>query len=433
MGEQGRELPRPPRRVPSWAVENDEGRAPSGPGTTIEPRRRVADDGRGAGGIGAGSGSGGWSGGPGGRGRGPGESPLPPRFRPRFVLPLVVFVLVLGAAAGWLVRAYSLSLDADDVQQAVGPAVVRVLATTCDGTGQASGVMLPGGTVLTARSAILSPVSVAILTQDGRVRRAEVRGSTSDGVALLTVAGPANLPAAQFAGELPNESADRALVGYDLSGEQVVVQAGPAKQPATLTGLVDEGALGAPLTDRDGGVIGLFAGLTVASGKYVGLDALRTAIRPDAVLTPEPGKVCSSRGPLAPVEPALAVANTPLAGEVSTSLAEYLDTLNKHDFVAMQDTYSARLRARSSAEIDERKHGTSFAFGAVVESVTAVGASNNANAVVAFTVLFSPTSTQANGARCAQLRIRYQLVREQQKLRIDTAETLLNKSGCDTD
>jgi hypothetical protein len=125
------------------------------------------------------------------------------------------------------------------------------------------------------------------------------------------------------------------------------------------------------------------------------------------------------------------VANTPLAGEVNTALAAYLNTLNLHDFEAMQSTYSERLRSLSSAKIDESKHGTSYAFGAVIEKVKAAGAA--ADAEVTFTVLFSPTSAQAKGQTCAQLRIQYHLVREQQKLRIDGAGTLKNKAGCDTD
>ncbi|MEV6287648.1 serine protease [Kribbella sp. NPDC051770] len=409
MGEQGRrELPRPPRRVPSWAAENAP--EPSGPRTTIEPRRRAA--------VAAAGGAGG--------------DELPPRFRPRFVLPLVVFVLVLGAAAGWLVRADSLSLDTKDVQEAVGPAVVRVLATTCEGTGQASGVLLPGGLVLTAASAIRSPISVAVLLQDGAVRRATVNGSTSDGVALLSMAGPVDKPTAGVEQEVPDPKAERAVVAYDLGGEQVVVPAGTAEQPRELAGVVDAGALGAPVVDRKGRLIGVFTGDTVAAGKIVPTAALPFA-RNVTGLFPEPVKTCQSRGPQTPVEPDLAVANTPLAGEVSTALGEYLDALNQHDFTAMQTTYSTRLRSRSSAKVDASKHGTSYAFGAVIDKVAASGAASDADADMMFTVLFSPTSTQANGQTCAQLRIRYHLVREQQRLRIDGAQTLANRSGCDTD
>src|SRR5688500_8976473 len=114
-----RELPRPPRRVP-----------PGQPSqlTSIEaPRRRPAA-------------------------APPTEPPLPPKFRLRFVLPLVVFVLVLGAGAGWLVRQNSLTLDTAEVLETAGPTVVKVLATTCEGTGVASGVLLDDGLVLTASS-----------------------------------------------------------------------------------------------------------------------------------------------------------------------------------------------------------------------------------------------------------------------------------------
>jgi hypothetical protein len=411
MAEQGRtDLPRPPRRIPGWVVENDDPPPALGPRTTIEPRRRPPVEP------------------PGG---GPGE--LPPKFRPRFVLPLVVFVLVLGAAAGWLVRAESLSLDAEDVLVKAGPGVVQVLATTCDGTGQASGVLLPGGVVLTAASAIHEPISVAIVTQDGKVRRAGVRGVNANGVAVLGMAGPADKPTATFAAKLPDASADRALVGFELNGEQIARQLGTAEQPAKLTELVDAGALGAPVVDNRGRVIGLLTGNTVAGSKIIGLDELRPYAGGQAALTPEKLGTCPARGPQSPVEPELAVANTPLAGEVREILGRYLDTLNKHDFVAMQTTYSDALRARSDPAEDAKKHATSYAFRPVVEAVTAAGGDNNADALLTFTVLFSPNSNGANGHTCGRLRIRYHLVREQQGLRIDGAKTEGNRPGCDTD
>ncbi|GAA1561110.1 serine protease [Kribbella lupini] len=409
MAEQGRsDLPRPPRRVPGWAVENDDPPPALGPRTTIEPRRRAPVD------------------------DAPGE-PLPPKFRPRFVWPLVVFVLVLGAAAGWLVRAYSLSLDTEDVLAKAGPAVVQVLATTCDGTGQASGVMLPGGVVLTALSAVREPISVAIVTQDGKVRRATLRGANPNGVAVLAMAGPADRPTATIAPKLPDAAADRALVGFELNGQQVARQLGTAEQPAELGQVVDGGALGAPVVDKHGRVIGLLAGETVATSKIIGLDELRLFADGSAVLTPQKLGTCPARGPQSPVEPDLAVANTPLAGEVREILGRYLDTLNKHDFVAMQSTYSDALRARSDPAEDAKKHLTSYAFRPVVEAVTAAGGDNNADALLTFTVLFSPNSAGANGHTCGRLRIRYHLVREQQGLRIDSAKTEGNQPGCDTD
>ncbi|WP_432939021.1 S1 family peptidase [Kribbella sp. CA-253562] len=415
MAEHGRrELPRPPRRIPSWAVEHDDARAPSGPRTTIEPRHRPPGESSGA-----------------GRYDGPGE--LPPKFRLRFVWPLVVFVLVLGAAAGWLVRAERLSLDADKVLDETGPAVVQVLATTCEGTGQATGVLLPGGVVLTAASAIRKPISAALVTQDGKVRRVEVRGVNANGIAVLEMAGPADQPTAALAPEPPQPAAERGLVGYGLDGKQFSVPIGTTQQPRELQELVDAGMLGAPLVDNRGRVIGLLTGDTMAASRIIGLDDLRDFAGDSPPLTPEPDGKCRARGPQSPVEPELAVANTPLAGEVRQALAEYLQTLNSHDFAAMQATYSSRLRARSDPAEDAKKHGTSYAFRPVIETVAAAGPDNDADALLSFTVLFSPDSAGANGNTCGRLKIRYHLVREQQRLRIDSAFTQDNKPGCDTD
>ncbi|ADB33901.1 hypothetical protein Kfla_4885 [Kribbella flavida DSM 17836] len=419
MAEQGsdglpgprRELPRPPRRVPSWAAEHDGGPSrATGPQTAIQPRPRMPVARR--------------------DGAAPGG---PPKLRIRFLVPLIVFVLVLGAGAGWLVRAQSLSLDAGEVLDTVGPSLVQVLATTCDGTGQATGVLLPDGIVLTAASAIRKPVSVGLLTRDGKVRRADVLGVNPNGIAVLRMAGRRDKPTATLAPELPDPSADRALVSYQLSGEQAVAQAGTADEPRKLTEIVDGGALGAPLLDNRGRVIGLVTGDTVATGKVIGLEELRGFAGPDPALVPEPIGTCQARGPQSPVEPDLAVANTPLAGEVQRTLAEYLDTLNQHDFAAMQATYSDRVERLNTPGGDAKKHGTSYAFGAVITAVTATGGGSDADARMTFTVLFSPTSAGANGKTCGQLEILYHLVREQQRLRIDGAKTLANRPGCDTD
>ena len=42
--------------------------------------------------------------------------------------------------------------------------MVRVLATTCAGTGEATGVLIDDGRILTAASAIKQPLSIAIVT-----------------------------------------------------------------------------------------------------------------------------------------------------------------------------------------------------------------------------------------------------------------------------
>src|SRR5882757_5603681 len=238
MADDGRrELPRPPRRIPSWASADET----SGPRTTIQPRANPST------GPTA----------PNGPPYGPNGSPVPTRLRFRFLIPLVVFVLVVGAGAGWLVREQSLSLDTDEILQTSGRTVVRVLATTCGGSGQAAGVLLGNGIVLTAASAIRQPVSVGFLTSDGRVRRANVLGVNTDGIAVLRMIGRLDNPTATLAPKLPDQQADRAIIGYDAGGDQFAQQAGTTEKPRKLTEILGGGSLGAPMFDPRGRMIGL--------------------------------------------------------------------------------------------------------------------------------------------------------------------------------
>jgi hypothetical protein len=390
-----RELPKPPRRVPAGALT---------PLTSIEAPPRLPV---------------------------PAEPPLPPKFRWRFVLPLVVFVLVMGAGAGWLVRQESLTLDTADVHKKAGPSIVRVLATTCEGTGQATGVLLEDGLVLTAASAIKQPMSVALLTTGGDVRRANVLGSSGDGVAVLRILGKSPVPAAALAPKDPPGGADRAVVGFIANGLQTIQPLGPADAPKPLTSILNTTKLGAPVLDRSGRVVGLVTGDTVPTAKVVPLGNLRQyAGTGQPGITPEPGGTCErSRGPQNPIVPELAVANTPLAGEVQKLLGDYLTITNRHDFVAIRAYYSKQLAKALTVERDRKNHQTSYLFGARITEVTQTG--EVVNARMTFTALFSPNANGAGGQTCNRIDNRYRLVRENGKLVVDNATGLQDPRSCD--
>ncbi|WP_020392832.1 trypsin-like peptidase domain-containing protein [Kribbella catacumbae] len=397
MADSGRrELPKPPRRVPAGALA---------PLTSIEapPRRPPV----------------------------PTEPPLPPKFRLRFVVPLVVFVLVLGAGAGWLVRADSLNLDVAEVQKAAGPSVVRIFATTCEGTGQATGVLLENGLVLTAASSIKQPMSVAFMTTSGDVRRANVLGSSQDGVAVLQMLGQLTTPKAQLAPKDPPGDAERAVLGFIANGLQTIQLLGPANEPKPLPSVLNATKLGSPVLDKSGRVIGLVTGDTVATAKVVPLDNLRQySGTGQPGITPEPGGTCPrSRGPQTPIVPELAVANTPLAGEVQKLLGDYITTTNKHDFVAIRELYSKQLAKALTVARDLKNHQTSFLFGARITEVTSAG--EFVNARMTFTVLFSPNSNGAAGQTCNRIDNRYRLVREGGKLVVDQAVGVQTPRSCD--
>jgi hypothetical protein len=403
MADDGRpELPKPPRRIPSWAVETASRTSIQAP--TPPPRPT------------------------------PPAPPAPPRWRFRFVVPLILFVLVLvlGAGAGWLIRAQSRTLDSTKVLQNAGPSVVRVLATTCNGTGQATGIRLGDALVLTAASAVRGPVSVALETADGLVRRAIVLGTSTDGVAVLRVIGQLVGQPADLAAEQPDPKAHRAILGYSPEGNQLIRSAGTAEAPKQLRDIIGETSLGAPVFDNNGQVVGLVTGDTVATGKVLALPDLRqyTGSRPP--IAPEPPGVCQAKGPQNPLVPTLAVANTPLAGEVLQTLSAYLNALNKHDFVAMQATYTKELAASNDLAADTARHKTSYAFGATITQVTPSG-NTGAFARMSFTVLFSADGQGSRGQTCSRLDIRYFLVRQEGRLRIRTPEAMPGNQSCDTD
>ncbi|MEV8378138.1 trypsin-like peptidase domain-containing protein [Kribbella sp. NPDC056861] len=391
-----RELPRPPRRIPAGVLA---------PLTSIEapPRRPAVTP----------------------------EPPLPPKFRPRFLVPLVVFVLVLGAGAGWLIRQDSLTMDTAEVQKLTGPSVVRILATTCEGTGIASGVLLDNGLVLTAASAIKQPMSVALTTTTGEVRRANVLGSSPDGVAVLRMIGQLTNPKAQLAPKNPPGAAEQAVIAFIANGLQTIQPLGSAKDPKPLSSVLNATKLGGPVLDTKGRVAGLVTGDTVATAKIVPLGNLRQYSGPQlSGITPEPGGSCGrSRGPQVPIVPELTVANTPLAGEVQKLLGDYLTTTNKHDFAAIRELYSAHLAKNLPEATDREHHQTSYLFGARITEVTETG--EFVNARMTFTVLFSPNSLGADGKTCNRLDNRYRLVRQNGKLVVDTATAVLAPLSCD--
>ncbi|MEU4395776.1 trypsin-like peptidase domain-containing protein [Kribbella sp. NPDC023855] len=358
------------------------------------------------------------------------EPPLPPKFRLRFVLPLVVFALVLGAGAGWLVRQNSLTLDTAEVLEKAGPSIVKVLATTCEGTGIASGVLLDDGLVLTASSSIKQPMSVALVTNTGEVRPANVLGSSADGVAVLRMVG--QLPGkAQLAPKDPPAAAERAVVAFIANGLQTIQLLGPAEEPKPLRTLLNATKLGAPALDNKGRVVGLITGDTVPTAKIVPLEKLRQYAGPGQVgLTPEPGGKCPrSRGPQLAIVPELAVANTPLAGEVQKLLGDYLTATNKHDFAAVQQFYSKGLARHLTEKRDRDNHQTSYLFGARIIEVTQPGAEVNAR--MTYTALFSPNSPGAQGQTCHRLDKRYRMVRENGRLVIDSAPAVQPLRACD--
>ncbi|MEU4608739.1 serine protease [Kribbella sp. NPDC023972] len=369
------------------------------------------------------------------------RAPQPPPRRPwkfgRFLAGFVVFLLILaaGASAGWYVRAQSLRIETEQVLDAVKPGVVRVLATTCEGTGEATGVLIGDGLILTADSAIKQPLSIAIVTEDGRVRRANPLGSSADGVAVLRMIGRLEHEPVPLATVNPDPKAELALLGYTAAGDLTARSVGTTEQPQALSTVMNTAKLGGPIIGKSGEVVGLVAGDTLATSSIVPLEKLRQYVVPKSTsITPEAGGTCErSRGPQSGMLPDLLVASTPLAVESQKLLGNYLTLLNRHDFAGLrQQVYSKRLIGAYPEERDRNKHQTSYFFEAKITEVTRDGV-DGANVRMTFVVLFSPNAAGAKGETCNRLDVRYLLVRNGGQLRLDQGNSVTDAQSCDTD
>ncbi|MFF0342162.1 trypsin-like peptidase domain-containing protein [Kribbella sp. NPDC004875] len=388
-------LPRPPRRVPAGAGSLTQLETPSRPK----------------------------SGGP---------APRRPWIFGRVLAGLVVLLVVVagGAGAGWYVRAQTVRIDTAEVLKSVGPSVVRVLATTCEGTGEASGVLIDNGRVLTATSAVKLPRGIVIVLPDGRMRRANLLATSTDGVAVLQSIGVSG-NAVQLAPADPGPKAERALVGYTSAAKQVINPIGPAADPTALSAYMNAAKLGGPVVDKAGQVVGVVVGDTVQDSTIVGLDKLRGYAAPTSTgMTVAPSGTCElSKGPQAAIAPKLQVAGTPLAVEVRGLLGNYVTLENQKDFSGLQSVYSKKLARSLTEERDRTSHRTTYFFDPRLTDVSPDGS----YARMSYNVLFASNEDGSGGRSCSRMDVRYQLVREGGKLVMDSATAASAAVSCETD
>ncbi|MET9316418.1 serine protease [Kribbella sp. NPDC003505] len=343
---------------------------------------------------------------------------------------VVLLVIVAGGAGvGWYIRQQTLRIDTAAALKAAGPAVVRVLATTCAGSGEASGVLIDKGRVLTATSAVDQPKSIVVVAPDGRIRRANLIGTSADGVAVLQTIGfegsPLTLPPVP-----PDPKAERALIGYTAAGKQVVNAIGSEAEPAALSQFMNAAKLGGPVVDKSGRLIGLVTGDTVQASTVVPFTKLQgyVATAPSGLAVGTLGECAQSRGPQGAVTPELLVAGTPLALEVRQLLAGYLTLENQQDFAALQALYSPRYAKGMTEAVDREKHQTTYFFNPRITDLAPDGSS----ARMAYNVMYSPNAKGAGDQNCSRLDTRFALVRSRGKLVIDATKALGGAPACDT-
>ena len=291
-----------------------------------------------------------------------GAAQAPARRPPRawYLLPLVLALIAAGAGAGWLVReqqesaanpAPSLSPSPTatiDLLAKVRPSVVQVLATTCQGTGQAAGIVLGPDLVLTAAAAVAGQVSTAVRlddkSPDGAVRTAQVDGVSADGLALLRVAtGLGGVPATAA----PAGAAPSALIRYDGLGRQVIDQLTGDSLTEQLRQVGGLGPLGAPAFDPQGRVTGIVTGHDTTDARLIGADTFDRFRGSSPSLIASPAGECDSpSGPRGQLTPALVASPTELAKQVQVTMATFLNAINRHEFQVARSLYAGPLKQR---------------------------------------------------------------------------------------
>ncbi|MFB6724401.1 serine protease [Kribbella sp. NPDC056345] len=360
----------------------------------------------------------------------------PPARRPwlfgRFLAGLVVFLLVVagGAVAGWFVRQDRLSIDTAAALTAARPSVVRVLATTCSGTGEGTGTIVGPGLVLTAAIAVREPKSVVVILSDGLVRRANVLRTGND-VALLQVIGLPSTPPLTPATGTPDPQTERALIGYTQSGELTVQQVGSVRRPRPLSEVMNLGKLGGPVVGRSGQLAGIVTGKTVAESRIAPAAELRGYVAQTDGVPDLGGRCTESRGPASAVTPKLQVAPTSLATDAQKMLANYLTLQNRHDFAGVRAYYSQRLAKALSVAQDRLSHQTTYFFDPAITEVTQ-NPDGSVNVRMSYSVLFAPTAHQSGGQTCNRLDMRYKLERTGQVLRLDQSKPMTAARPCDS-
>ncbi|MFK4089075.1 serine protease [Kribbella sp. NPDC020789] len=385
--------PRPPRRVPAGAP----------PLTQLQPPVR----------------------------RTPPPAPRGPWLFGRFLAGLIVFLLVAtgGAVAGWFIREDRLSIDTAKTRAAYSPSVVRVLATTCSGTGEGTGTIVGDGLVLTAGIVVQEPKGVAVMTSDGAVRRANVL-SSGNGIALLQVIGRMTQPALPLAAGTPDPQAERALFGYTQSGELVVQQVGSVRRPRSLGEVMNAAKLGGPVVAKSGQLVGMVTGTSAADSRIAPLADLRPFVAGDGGVAEEGGRCVESRGPQSAVNPKLQVAATAVATQAQKLLANYLVLQNRHDFAGVRKFYSPRLLGSLSTEQDRISHQTTYFFDPKITEVTQ-NADGSVNVRMSLVALFASTAHKADGQTCNRLDTRYKLVRSGSTLLLDQSKPQTSPTPCD--
>lgn len=159
--------------------------------------------------------------------------------------------------------------DSDALLRRAREVTVRVRVLGCDRLGVGSGVVLPGGIVVTNRHVVGSPRTIAVSTWDGVAVEAVVDGIAVDSdLAVLRLVDASALAAAEPRPGPAVVGEDVIVVGYPEGGPSTISTGrvlavqdgdlfGEASEVLVMDAPVRSGNSGGPVLDAEGRVIGV--------------------------------------------------------------------------------------------------------------------------------------------------------------------------------
>lgn len=309
------------------------------------------------------------------------------------------------------------------VFQDTSSGVVRLRASTCDGSGTGTGFLIAGDRVATAAHVVAGAVAVAV-EADGQVLAARVVGiEPGNDLAVLALGRPVSGHVFTLADRDPVPGTRVAAIGYPLGGPLSISEGtvsglhrtGTLESGQPVTGwlqtdtALNTGNSGGPLVDLKGEVVG------VVSARSPEGPGLAFAVEPTTAYPRllAPASMTGSRaaacdrplGPTAPEVAALPTGRLPAAVERTFQL--YFQGINSGDFATAWQQLSPRLRRSLPFDTFSSGVWSSYDFDAVWRDFSFVP--GGARVIVEFVSLQNP-ALGPHGESCTLWSLQYTLV-----------------------
>ena len=314
--------------------------------------------------------------------------------------------------------------------RAIRPSLVRVVASTCQGTGVGTGFWIDDRTVMTSYQSVAQSVALAVVDQSGKLMVATIEGADpATGVALLGVQGLASGPVVSLGADTLSKGSWVAWVG--LPSRSARVSSGTAQVTATdigfthrklridrlarIPGRVNLGLGGAPVLGPNGSVAGaIFAVSGRDQRLIVPVDQLQAGVeRARHSGSPAAGRCNRPTGPHS---------QTKIDGDAPDAmlrgLRAYFEGINRADYAAAYDAMGWRYHQHEDS-LDKIAPGwvSSYDFNIEVRSTKVTNSVHSA--WITFDSIFAAGQGPVDSWTCARWSLDYTFVQDGDRLEIN--------------